>query len=68
MSTISEVIERKMNALEYLMKNQMHLEMPSVLSTLFEDLSKYVGSMSDQDKDYLDCAFDAMKSKRKWIA
>ncbi len=66
MSNLSEKIERKMNALEHLMNTQMHLELPSAVAESIENLSMYTAHMSDEDKDYLDCAADALKNKRKW--
>jgi hypothetical protein len=64
--SISEKVERKMQALEHLMNTQMHIEMPSAVAESIESLSKYWEHLSDEDKDYIDCAHDAMKEKREW--
>ena len=63
---IAETVERKMLALEHLMNTQMHLELPSAVAESIENLSKYWAHLSDEDKDYVDCASDALKNKRKW--
>jgi hypothetical protein len=63
---IAEKVERKMLALEHLMNTQMHLELPSAVAESIEGLSKYWAHLSDEDKDYVDCASDALKNKRKW--
>lgn len=63
---IAKKIERKMLALEQLMNTQMHLELPSAVAESIEGLSIYTAHLSDEDKDYLDCAADALKNKRKW--
>jgi len=64
--TITEKVERKMAALEHLMNTQMHLELPSSVAESIEGLSMYWAHLSDEDKDYIDCASDALKNKRKW--
>lgn len=64
--SIAEKVERKMQALEHLMNTQMHLELPSAVAESIESLSMYWEHMSDEDKDYVDCASDALKEKRKW--
>jgi len=65
--SIAEKVERKMQALEHLMNAQMHIETPNAVAELIESLSKYWAHMTDEDKDYVDCAHDAMKEKREWI-
>jgi hypothetical protein len=64
--SIAEKVERKMQALEHLMNTQTHLELPSAVAESIESLSLYWEHMSDEDKDYVDCASDALKEKRKW--
>lgn len=66
MSSVSEKIERKMKALEHLMNAQMHIELPSAVAESIENLSMYTAQLSDEDKDFIDCAADALKNKRKW--
>lgn len=63
---IAEKVERKMLALEHLMNTQTHLELPSAVAESIEGLSMYWAHLSDEDKDYVDCASDALKNKRKW--
>lgn len=65
--SIEEKIERKMSALEHLMKSQMHIELPSAVTESIEGLSIYWAHMSDEDKDFVECANDALKNKREWI-
>lgn len=63
---IAEKVERKMASLEHLMNTQVHLELPSAVSEVIESLSMYWEHLSEEDRDYVDCASDALKSKRKW--
>lgn len=63
---IAEKVERKMAALEHLMNTQMHIKLPSSVSESIESLSAYTSYLSDEDKDYIDCAADALKNKRAW--
>lgn len=65
---ITEKIERKMQALEHLMKTQTHLKLPSAVAESIDSLSIYWEHLSDEDRDFVDCAQDAMKNKRVWIA
>ena len=64
---IAEKVERKMAALEHLMKTQMHIKLPSSVAESIESLSMYWGHLSDEDKDFVDCASDALKNKREWL-
>ena len=63
---IAEKVERKMAALEHLMNTQMHLVVPLAVAESMDVLAMYVERLTDEDKDYIDCASDALKSKRKW--
>ena len=63
---IAEKVERKMKALEHLMNIQMHIKLPSAIVECIESLSMYWEHLSDEDKDYINCASDALKAKRKW--
>lgn len=65
---IAEKVERKMASLEHLMNAQVHLELPSAVSEVIESLSMYWEHMSEEDRDYVDCASDALKSNRKWVS
>ena len=64
---IAEKVERKMAALEHLMNTQTHLELPSAVAESIESLSLYWEHLSDEDKDFVDCASDALKNKREWL-
>lgn len=64
---IAEKVEGKMKALEHLMVTQMHIEMPSAVAESIEGLSMYWAHIPDSDKDYIDCAREALKSKTEWV-
>lgn len=64
--TIAEKIERKMAALEHLMTTQMHITLPDSVAEAFDGLSMYWGHMDDADKDYVQCAKEALKEKLEW--
>lgn len=64
--TIAEKVERKMAALNHLMKTQVHLSLPSAVSESIDSLSIYWSHLSDADRDYVHCARDALNNKREW--
>ena len=65
--SIAEKVEGKMKALEHLMITQMHIESPSVVAESIEGLSMYWAHIPDSDKDYIDCAREALKNKTEWV-
>ncbi len=67
MSDLVEKIERKMKALEHLMNTQMHIELPSAVAESIEGLSMYWAHIPDGDKDYIECAREALKNKTEWV-
>lgn len=64
--TIAEKIERKMASLEHLMNTQMHITLPYSVTEALDGLSMYWGHMGDADKDYVQCAREALKEKLEW--
>lgn len=66
--SIAEKVEEKMKVLEDLMVNQMHIETPSAVAESIERLSIYWAHIPDSDKDYIDCAREALKNKTEWVA
>ena len=64
--TIAEKIERKMAALEHLMNTQMHITLPYSVTEALDGLSMYWVHMDDADKDYAQCAREALKEKLEW--
>lgn len=65
--SIADKIETKMTMLEGLMNSQGHLKTPSIVVDLLDSISMYWAHMSDEDKDYVDCAKYAMENKMEWI-
>ena len=64
---IAEKVELKMKALEHLMVTQMHIELPSSVAESIEGLSMYWAHLPDSDKDYIDCAREALLNKTEWV-
>ena len=66
--SIADKIETKMVELENLMNNRVHLTDPSKVVALVASVSMYWAHMNDDDKDYIDCAIDALENEREWDA
>lgn len=67
MSKISEKVEEKMQVLEALMNAQEHINSPEKVSDLISSLSMYWAHVPDGDKDYVECAREAMVNKTEWL-
>jgi hypothetical protein len=67
MSKIAEKVEEKMVVLEALMIAQEHINSPLKVADVIESLSIYWAHIPDGDKDYIECAREAMKNGTDWI-
>jgi len=66
-SKISEIVEKKMNVLELYMNTQEHINSPPKVANVIESLSIYWAHIPDGDKDYIECAREAMKNGTEWL-
>ena len=62
----SWVINDKLNQLEQSLLNQDHLNNPIEFLIQLVSLSKYFHLMSDEDRDYVNCAKEALEDQIEW--
>ena len=64
--TIQDTINDKLNQLEQSLLNQDHLNNPIEFLIQLVSLSKYFHLMSDEDRDYVNCAKTALEDQIEW--
>ena len=64
--TIQDTINNKLNQLEQSLLNQDHLNNPIEFLIQLVSLSKYFHLMSDEDRDYVNCAKEALEDQIEW--
>ena len=64
--TTQETIKAKMHHLEKSLLNQVHMNDPIEFLTQLMSLSKYFHLMSDEDRDYVNCAKEALEEQIEW--
>jgi hypothetical protein len=64
--TIAQKTERKMAALEHLMNTQMHIKLPLSVIEALDGLSVCWDHLSEDDRDYMQLASDALSTKTEW--
>jgi hypothetical protein len=67
MSKILEKVEEKMAVLEILMDMQEHINSPEKVQDIISSISLYWAHVPDGDKDYVECAREAMKNGTEWL-
>jgi hypothetical protein len=67
MSKILEKIEEKMAVIELLMNAQEHINSPLKVAEAIHSLSMYWAHVPDSDKDYIECASEALKNQTEWL-
>jgi hypothetical protein len=55
-----------MDHLQVLMEGQAHIDRPEYVNDVIESVSKFWTVLSDEDKDYIHCARDALENKTDW--
>jgi hypothetical protein len=66
MSNIRNLIKTRMDHLQELMEGQAHIDRPEYVNDVIESVSKFWSVLSDEDKDYIHCARDALENKTDW--
>ena len=64
--TTKDTINDKLNQLEQSLLNQDHLNNPIEFLIQLVSLSKYFHLMSDEDRDYVNCAKEALEDQIEW--
>jgi hypothetical protein len=66
MSDLKTKINNRMDHLQVLMEGQAHIDRPEYVNDVIESVSKFWTVLSDEDKDYIHCARDALENKTDW--
>lgn len=66
MDTLREKINYRMDALQNWMESNYHLEHPNQVMDLTIEVSKFWSVLSEEDRDYIQCAQAAIQEKWKW--
>tara|TARA_B100002019_G_C20715033_1_gene332105 strand:- start:44 stop:247 length:204 start_codon:yes stop_codon:yes gene_type:complete len=64
--SLNERIDARMNALQHWMETNYHMDNPDEVYELTLQISKFWSIMNEADKDYVQVAQDAIKSKTMW--
>jgi len=66
MSDLKTKINNRMDHLQKCMEGQAHIDRPEYVNDVIESVSKFWTVLSDEDKDYIHCARDALENKTDW--
>ena len=64
--TTKEQINEELDKLEVMLTSQQHITSPETVSAHLSVLSMYYHLMSDDDRDYINCAKIALEDKIEW--
>ena len=65
-NTIYSRIESRLDVLQRLMENQMHIKSVDSVNKALGDLGKYRQYMNDEQVDFVDCASFAKDEQMEW--
>lgn len=65
--TVRDLIETRMNELQYMMESNLHLKDPEGVYDHTTNITKFWSVLSEEDRDYIECARFAIEEKRKWV-
>lgn len=63
---IDQRIKNKMDHLQRLMESNAHLDRKEYVLDVCSSASKYFNAMSEEDRDYLQCAQYAVEEGKEW--
>ena len=55
-----------MDTVQWCMETQLHIIDPSLVADQIEQVSKFWSALSEEDRDYIDCARYALDEKMEW--
>ena len=64
--TTKDIVNKNLNQLEQSLLNQDHINTPIEFLIQLVSLSKYFHLMSDEDRDYVNCAKEALEDQIEW--
>ena len=67
MSKINDIIEKKLDVLERLMEQQMHIRGIDSVNKVIGSLNKYTAHMNDEQNDFVEGCRYARDEQKEWI-
>lgn len=66
MTNLKEKITQRMDTVQWCMETQLHIMDPTLVSDQISRVSKFWSALSDEDRDYIECARYALDEKMEW--
>lgn len=67
MSELRHTINKRMDILQDWMESNYHLKRPEVVYDHILEITKFWRVLSEEDRDYIQCAQHAVDEKMEWI-
>lgn len=64
--SVRDKIKDRMDHLQQLMEGNNHLSRPEYVLDVIESVSKFWSALSEEDKDYIQCAQHAIENEMEW--
>lgn len=64
--SVRDKINERMDVLQAMMENNVHLDSPEIVEQHIRTVSKFWSVLSDEDKDYIHGARYAIEEKVEW--
>lgn len=66
MTGIKDKINERMDAVQEMMESNLHLENPEKVLERIGSVSKFWSALSEEDREYIECARYAIEEKSEW--
>ena len=66
MSDLRKKINNRMDVLQHMMETQQHLTSGGLVLDQMASISKFWSSLSEEDKEYIECARYALEHQSEW--
>ena len=66
MTGIKEKINNRMDMLQHMMETQVHLTEGAKVIDQLASITKFWSALSEEDRDYIECARYALEQKTEW--
>lgn len=63
---LRDKINKRMDELQSMMENNVHLDVPTVVAMHIESVSKFWSVLNEEDKDYVQAAQHAVQDGMRW--
>ena len=67
MGNLRTTIDKRMDVLQNWMEQNYHLKRPEVVLEHISTISKLWPMLSEEDRDYIQCAQHAIEEKTEWL-